>query len=796
MPLLLTHADRQRMQGAFLSGVGAPTTGFFENVGAFAAAFIQEERLVSNYANTSPRVNASLLAINRVQGEQGKPHVTFATELSQMALEQRIDMLKGLGPKIENARIQNPDDPDLSDIRRYEEIQSEIEKRGAELIERRDEIASRSGFLGKVGGFVGVMGGAMTDPPNILTLPFGAARAAGALKTAAFEFKLAVATETAIQPFVYRYKQELEHPYTMGEAIFNVTAAGVGAGLIAGGIKGLTRPPTRRTGAVPELVDRIAEDIDELPVDPGVRRTQRDEVLEVAGDDPQVRADHEAMESFDEVMQKNPFPTDGPQGERAHLTNVQTAIDAVSEGRIAGPDEFVSPTGLGRVKLPSGEEATLWARLVTADELELDAATYQYKAGGDDKGVTGLLRGQRIWDVTKADVLIVHELLDGRLVVADGHQRLSLARRAVAGGQKDVKLAIRVLREADGATVRDVRLVAAYANISRGSGTVLDAAKVLRDTGGSLPEIANLPAGAKMANDAQGLARLGDDVFNLVATGKLKVRYGAAVGYRIEALDEQMAAIRILRKVKPDGAQETQIVVNQIASEAVMREKQISLFGDEEIVGSLYGEKAKILSGALTRLKKNRAVFNTLINRAETIRALGNVLDEGSNVAALDDTGQALAALTKLANSEGPLNVRIAKLAQRLADGESRVDLIDDLEKFLDDNDVLGLKKRTGAQVEPDAADEGPDLFKPAERSAEAPAPDVEPDTPSVDASQQLQQEMDTILAENPDFQVAVDGLFDENGQPVMRSVKELLDDLETDEVELQNLINCFKGGK
>ena len=68
---------------------------------------------------------------------------------------------------------------------------------------------------------------------------------------------------------------------------------------------------------------------------------------------------------------------------------------------------------------------------VPVDQLVVDAATYQFKGGGDEFGVTDRLLGVSVWDTFAAATspLLVHRRLDGRLCVVDGHQRTGLAKR-------------------------------------------------------------------------------------------------------------------------------------------------------------------------------------------------------------------------------------------------------------------------------------------------------------------------------------------------------------------------------
>lgn len=95
-------------------------------------------------------------------------------------------------------------------------------------------------------------------------------------------------------------------------------------------------------------------------------------------------------------------------------------------------------------------------RRYRARDLEVEPDTYQFKERIDDQGRTGSLRGQE-FDEARSGALIVHERLDGRTFVVNGHERIALAR---AKGP-DTGVDATVLREADGWTAQDVVVSAA-----------------------------------------------------------------------------------------------------------------------------------------------------------------------------------------------------------------------------------------------------------------------------------------------------------------------------------------------
>lgn len=134
---------------------------------------------------------------------------------------------------------------------------------------------------------------------------------------------------------------------------------------------------------------------------------------------------------------------------------------------------------------------------VDAGRVIADPETFQFKSGGDAKGVTDRLKGVKSWNPAAAGKVMVFERADGQQVIADGHQRTGLAQRLMADGHAPIKLDAIVLREKDGWSARDVRAYAAIKNMHESSGNPLDMAKVMR--GKSCPACSIAEAGSVKA---------------------------------------------------------------------------------------------------------------------------------------------------------------------------------------------------------------------------------------------------------------------------------------------------------
>lgn len=327
------------------------------------------------------------------------------------------------------------------------------------------------------------------------------------------------------------------------------------------------------------------------------------------------------------------------------------------------------------LKLRSGREKAGYEPdtiTLDPDEVKVDAKAFQFKEGADKEGVTERLRDVEQYDPYYADTVTVYETKDGEYYIVDGHQRLGLAKRAKAAGQP-VTLRATVLKEGSGYTKEDARVRAALKNIAQGSGTALDAAKVLRDTGKD--EITGVSRSVQIYRDAQGLKNLSDDVFQAVANEVISPSYGAIIGHVTKVPSEQEAALRILAKTNPANKFQAENIVRQAINSGIVTEVQQGLFGEEQISQSLFEERAKILDNVIKRLQNNKALARTLVSREGEIEQAGNRLNREANLKNLEESGILADTLTKLANRKGEISDALTEAARAYKDGEGIADV-------------------------------------------------------------------------------------------------------------------------
>ena len=273
------------------------------------------------------------------------------------------------------------------------------------------------------------------------------------------------------------------------------------------------------------------------------------------------------------------------------------------------------------------------------DWLNVDAESFQFKSGGDAYGVTERLKGVDRFDPQLCGIVYVWEDMYGRLFIADGHQRLGLARRARDNGQNgDLVLPARIFRAVDGHSKKDIMLKAAHKNIAEGTGTPVDVARLIREYG-ELPT--SIPKDSPNVKYGLALVDLGEETFAQVARGKITVEQGAGIAHvltshfgklekepQAAAFERQTkraqleeAILRAIVETQPSNELETRLIATDVLRSGVLtRVKQGSLFGEEEISENLLKERAEILSTAIRLLKSDAETPNFMTKRRGAVQ--------------------------------------------------------------------------------------------------------------------------------------------------------------------------------
>ena len=200
---------------------------FFETMGSAFDFVIDEELSVSSLLNR--------------QGYDDRNEQIFKMTNEGFDLKPYTDVTG----KIDYDRISEETGLVKNNLELYNERTEILRKRREEnqdVVERGNGIAQ----------FLGSMGGYMLDPINAATMLIGVGTAykgmstlSRALMTGRNTAAIAVASESAIQPLVYKHKHDIGSPYEFNDALMAIGTTAIGAGLLGGAMGGVAGYFTR-----------------------------------------------------------------------------------------------------------------------------------------------------------------------------------------------------------------------------------------------------------------------------------------------------------------------------------------------------------------------------------------------------------------------------------------------------------------------------------------------------------------------------------------------------------------------
>jgi hypothetical protein len=581
---------------------------------------------------------------NPYRGRPWLPDV--APEQQQAAAEARVWMA------IRRARLR--DGTALATLPRDQQAFTEQVRAAARasLDDAADPARSAMGFWTQATAFTAAMAADMTDPLNLAlsVLPLGAARSIAS--AAVREGAVNAGAEALSLPEVAAWRAELGAPLSAAEMAGQVAGAAAFGAVVGGGVKALEQGVgalrRRLAGRAPALSDQtLATAARAVTPEPS----------------PELEAALAVLEEDARLQAQTPFVRDDPEADAEHRARLdQATAQLLTEQPVRLPPATVPVAPDALDAQASGLQR------FRPDDLEVDAARFQFKAGGDAFGVTERLAGVTRWNPILSGKAIVWRDEEGRSFIVDGHQRLALAQRIQAADPtQDIWIDAVLLNAADGVSAADARTWAALKNIAEGTGSAIDAAKVFREIGdaAAIP----LPPRSTLVRDGRALAALSDDAFGMVVNEAVPAEFAALVG-RLAADRPALHAslLSVLARTSPATRVQAESIVRQALAAGETTAVQIDLFGETALAQSLYQQKAKVLDSALRTLKTDRRVFATLVDDAARIEGAGNQLARDANQQRVIDNATALDILLRLAHSRGPVSDALNGAARRYAD--------------------------------------------------------------------------------------------------------------------------------
>jgi|DEB0MinimDraft_10_1074344.scaffolds.fasta_scaffold01436_2 hypothetical protein len=372
----------------------------------------------------------------------------------------------------------------------------------------------------------------------------------------------------------------------------------------------------------------------------------------------------QSTKNIDDWLTKQNEIDEAWQGARANLEHAErsaAATEAVVHNKAPNiPEKPISPIN------EAIEESSLpiWG----GDDLrsiQVDAETFQFKSGGDRYGVLPKFADVTQWDQNAADPIMVWQRSDGANFVADGHQRLGLAKRIMdTDPAQEPRLPVIIFRETDGFSAEDLRYSAAIKNIRQGTGSALDAARVFK----MRPEdIEKLSFGKESAIARQGRAimAINEELWPYMINGLVPMNYGAVIGQLIpDDAAMQEAAFKVLARIEPNNEFQATQIVKDVKVAGYEKVTQEGLFGAETFIDSYFEERAVILDRAQKQIRKDKAAFNNIVRNASRLEEEGNVVIKENNRRRITDEEKTLEILTALANARGPISSALTDAAK------------------------------------------------------------------------------------------------------------------------------------
>ncbi len=557
--------------------------------------------------------------------------------------EKNTELVKGLAKAYPDKGIKTWDE--LSDL-----VAAEAGQARAKAERDAANAPPSDRFWGTLAG----MGAAIMtrDPVVIATLPVSpAARGpsvAGKIFSAAWREATIIGgvEATVIQPNVYLQKRSIDSPYTLQDAAQII--------LMVSGASFVLRGAFQSIGELSKI-RKIAKE----------KRALGD-----AGD-RQAAIEADILDDYVDQVEKSP----GKAAEDVdrHFNNMDQAYDDLADGHVAEGIDDPKVDFVDYIEGETGQRPILES--VDPRTVEVDADVFQFKSKTDAHGVSDRLKGVDRWDPIQSGTVVIYETKAGKRIIVDGHQRLALAKKMIESGQPadEVRLNSYVFRETERIMPEYVMQLAARKNIAEGTGTALDAAKIIRSTDPALERVLpTLPPNSALVRDAKALAKLEDEAFDYVANTLTdeQMKMAAIVGDIIEGGPEQLAAIRELLNAGPTPLLQAKLMVQQMKAVGFRMTETQDLFGGQTFAESLIKERARIMESAIKRLKRDKQTFKVLEERAEAITEAGNVLERQGNKARLSEDEKAIEIITKTVNTRGPVSDALNDAAERLKDGE------------------------------------------------------------------------------------------------------------------------------
>lgn len=558
-------------------------------------------------------------------------------------------------------------------------------------------------------GAAGSMAGIFSDPVILASIPVSMSvggsfkTVGGILKMSLAEMAIATAFEVPIQSRAVSYNQKLGSDYGWKEASIAIAGAGLGGALgtaaIGGTIKTffsgyskiLRATPGGKPRALAKEIDRLideAETLDENYADKMLEyinkninqfnTTEKANLITNLNElsirpNAAAKLTQSVLEGDDIVDSSNPLENT-PRGRSEHVERVQTATESllIGENKL----DNTTKTPIDYTKSLDQENNVYREVRLDPDEIEVEPDVFQFKKEEIDPatGVSPKLKDITEWDQDAANIVMVFEYADGRKVIADGHQRLALAKRIKGMGKQKPYLLATIRREVDGHTPEETMMAAMALNIHQGTANATDIARAFKLQPDFIQKITGkISPRSVLWQNATGLSKLSPEAWQYYLNNNIPDKIAAIVGDLVDDPDLHIQVINFISKNKFDNEQQIRLAVQDVISQGVSTKEIQDLFGTQTIKELLIKERAEILDKTIRELKKDKTIAGFLVNNEQKILSKGkNKLDSEFNKKFLEQSALTIEKIIKLANMKGQVSDELSKAAKIFKSGNKQ----------------------------------------------------------------------------------------------------------------------------
>lgn len=521
-------------------------------------------------------------------------------------------------------------------------------------------------------------------------------------KFAVTEGIIASVTELAIQSKVVPYNQQLGSDYSWSDAAKVIAMAGGGGFLIGGALGGTIAAfgkgyskffqslPFNKAKILSKEIDRL---VDEAPIKDeafadnlltyinnefGKFNTSEKRIILESLPDNQKNNTTKTIENIysgEEIVDNSNPLLNTARGRKEHKERFNKAGESLISGsEVKINDETITPVDYTK-NFDSDFNVYREVR-IDPDDIGVEPDVFQFKTEAVDPttGVSPKLKGITEWDQDAANVVMVFEYADGRKVIADGHQRLALAKRIKKLGKQKPYLLATVRREVDGHTPEETMVAAMMLNVHQGTASATDVAKILR----LKPDYINRIKGkisprSILWENSEGLSKLSPEAWQYYLNNKIPDKIAAAVGNIVDDTEIQVQIMNYISKNNFTNIDQAKLAIQDILNQGTTTREVQDLFGTQTIKELLIKERAEILDKAIRDLKKDKNIASFLIsNESKIINKGKNKLDSNFNKQVLDESALSIEKIIKLANMKGEISNELSNAAKILKDGNKQ----------------------------------------------------------------------------------------------------------------------------